>query len=143
MPTVEFNVTGEPKGQPRPKFARRGSFVQTYDPGTANDWKNRVAFAGQGHKPADPIEAPVTLRLVFYMPRPKRLDKANPGPIPHTVKPDIDNMVKAVMDCLTDAGWWKDDALVTCAVAAKFYASLGWEPGATVRLEWDEKGGGK
>jgi Holliday junction resolvase RusA-like endonuclease len=53
--------------------------------------------------------------------------------MPHTKKPDADNLLKAVMDALTDAGIWQDDALVFRTEAAKWYASD--ETGARIVIE--------
>jgi Holliday junction resolvase RusA-like endonuclease len=41
---------------------------------------------------------------------------------PHTVKPDIDNLVKLVLDAMTKAGFWKDDSQVVILKAEKRWA---------------------
>jgi Holliday junction resolvase RusA-like endonuclease len=41
---------------------------------------------------------------------------------PHTSKPDSDNLMKAVMDAMTTAGVWKDDALVYGHFTEKWYS---------------------
>lgn len=38
-----------------------------------------------------------------------------------TSKPDIDNLLKAALDALTDAGMWSDDSQVVQVNAAKMY----------------------
>ena len=72
---ISFFVSGEPKGQPRPRaFARKmgGKFVaRVFDAGTAEAWKSCIAAAAAQHKPAEPIAGPVRLRLCFYLARPK------------------------------------------------------------------------
>ena len=37
---VEVVIPGEPIGQGRPRFARRGTFVTAYDPPKSRDWKS-------------------------------------------------------------------------------------------------------
>lgn len=37
-------------------------------------------------------------------------------------KPDIDNSQKLLLDCMTDLGFWKDDALIVSLIAEKFWA---------------------
>ena len=51
-----------------------------------------------------------------------------------TAKPDVDNLLKAVMDALTDDGWWHDDSLVCAVVALKSYAAKGKSSGARIQV---------
>lgn len=143
---IAFFVSGEPKGQPRPRaFARKmgGKFVaRVFDCGTAEAWKSAIAAEAAQHKPAAPISGPVRLRIAFHLPRPKghyiagkpeRGLKAD-APRWHTGKPDADNLAKAVMDALTQCGWfWLDDAQVSVLTAAKLYADSG--TGAQVEIK--------
>ena len=39
-----------------------------------------------------------------------------------TTKPDTDNMIKLLKDCMTLVGYWKDDAYVVSEITEKFYA---------------------
>lgn len=47
-------------------------------------------------------------------------------------KPDTDNMVKLLKDCMTAEGFWKDDAQVASEITEKFY---GQHEGIYVRVE--------
>ena len=38
-------------------------------------------------------------------------------------KPDTDNMIKLLKDCMTKCGFWKDDAQVASEITEKFYGS--------------------
>ena len=49
-----------------------------------------------------------------------------------TTKPDTDNMVKLLKDCMTDLGFWTDDALVASEVIEKYWADL---PGIYIKIE--------
>ncbi len=115
-------VPGIPKGQPRPRaFALRGK-ARMFDPGTAEGWKGAIAAAIEPILPDErPCwDGPVTLHATFYFPRPRGHygSGKNAGvlkgsaPRWHTSKPDIDNALKAVMDCLTTLRLWRDDAQV-------------------------------
>ncbi len=133
---IMFFVGGTPKGQPRPRaFARKmgnGKFcARVFDSGTAESWKSQIAAEGAQHKPAAPISGPVSLRIRFYMPRPKGHFVAGKpvrglrpsAPVRHIGKPDADNLAKAVMDALTQCGWfWMDDAQVAILAVAKNYS---------------------
>lgn len=46
-----------------------------------------------------------------------------------TTKPDTDNMIKLLKDCMTKAGFWKDDAQVASEITEKFF---GLHPGIYV-----------
>ncbi len=47
-------------------------------------------------------------------------------------KPDTDNLQKLLKDCMTQVGFWTDDALVASEVTEKFWADV---PGIYVRVE--------
>lgn len=78
----------------------------------------------------------------FHMPRPVRLQrKADPDEaMVMTAKPDADNLIKAVMDAMTDDGWWHDDALVCALVVTKSYAAKEQPTGAAIRVYLLEQG---
>ncbi len=138
--TFTFVVDGIPKAQPRPRaFARKigGKFqARVYDAGTAEGWKSCVAVASMPHRPKSPLIGPVAIAIEFWMPRPKSRcrRKDNPGLVPCTSKPDVDNLFKAVTDCLTQAGWWNDDAQIVEAEVSKCWHEIGGRPGAHVRI---------
>ena len=47
-------------------------------------------------------------------------------------KPDLDNLQKMLKDCMTDVGYWTDDALVASEIIEKFYAA---RPGIYIAIE--------
>ena len=49
-----------------------------------------------------------------------------------TTKPDTDNLQKMLKDCMTDVGFWTDDALVASEIIEKFYAA---KPGIYIAIE--------
>lgn len=46
-------------------------------------------------------------------------------------KPDTDNLQKMLKDCMTDCGYWEDDALVCREITEKFWADI---PGIYIRV---------
>lgn len=72
---------------------------------------------------------PVSVRITFFMPRPKTVKRHMP-----TVPPDIDKLCRAILDALTDAGVWVDDSQVVDLGATKIYAS-GIHVGAHITVE--------
>jgi Holliday junction resolvase RusA-like endonuclease len=126
---VVFAVQGDPKGQPRPQAFVRGNHAAVYDPGTAEGWKSCIAEAWLKVRDEwTKTDKPVLAALSFYFKRPKshfrtgkRADELKPGaPEYHTKKPDSDNLAKAVLDCLTRLGAWKDDSQVMLAVWKRY-----------------------
>lgn len=72
---------------------------------------------------------PVQCQLNFTLPRPKshfgtgrNADRLKPNvPDWHGKKPDADNLAKAVMDAMSAAGVWQDDAQVSDLRVTKQY----------------------
>jgi len=100
-------------------------------------WRTKIAdtvvACGWANHPLN--DGAVRVVLDFIMPRPKYHFlksglRAN-APTRHTVTPDIDKLARAVLDALTNAGVWRDDAQVAQIEAYKTY---GTEPGVWVRV---------
>jgi len=81
----------------------------------------------------------IVLFVIFTMPRPKKhyrtgkfahILKPN-APENHITRPDIDNLLKFVMDCLVDAEVIKDDCQVCAIQMEKIY---GEEPSTTLMI---------
>jgi len=128
---IKITVPSLPVAQPRQRHriagARNRPYVQNYvatkHPVNAFKAAVQMAFslAVNGHDQSEiPTNAPVTLRIVFWMPRPKnRVWKTKPMPAePHAKKPDIDNLCKSVMDALHGLAW-RDDSQVCEVTASK------------------------
>lgn len=142
MNEIAFFVDGIPVGQPRVKAARRGSFIHMYTPDTADAWKRSIMLEASSRASKslrDAIEADgAFVRLRFWMPRPKAHFLHGKvrvtSPFWHTKKPDNDNLQKAVLDALTDAQLWKDDASVCTVISVKGYCYLGQKSGCYITV---------
>jgi len=126
---INLTVLGEPTAQARHRhFQLKGvKHVQTYDPSKGK--KGTFASILQENAPEIPLEDPILLTLIFYMPRPKGhygtgrnegVLKAS-SPEWHTGRPDIDNLVKFVQDALNKI-YWKDDSQICQLRAVKLYS---------------------
>jgi Holliday junction resolvase RusA-like endonuclease len=81
-------------------------------------------------------QGPVEVRLEFIFERSgKSSNTLQYAETFHTKKPDIDNLEKAVLDALTKAGAWQDDAYVASIHSIKRYARPGEKPGVRIALE--------
>lgn len=140
MKRIEFAIETIPKAQGRPKFARIGKGVRTYDPAASRDYKADIKYQMLGKLAMmnfQIIEGPVTLSVEFYMPRPKshynKKGIKDLAPVWHSNKPDLDNMLKAVKDAITSTGRiWKDDSQVCSEHANKMYAEM---PGIVITIQ--------
>ena len=126
--TIRFTVPGVPRGQGRPRFARIGAHVRTYDPVESRSYKASIAQFAQVEG-MRPFAGPVVVEISAYLPRPKRLCRRTdaPAPIPAPVRPDWDNLGKAVCDALIGVAY-ADDAQVTYAQVEKWYHERGGVP---------------
>lgn len=65
-----------------------------------------------------PLEGPLRLTARFTLPRPKSAPKRRIWP---DRRPDLDKIVRALCDALTQCGCWVDDAQVVQIDATKIY----------------------
>ena len=129
------DVYGDPKGQPRSRSRGNGR-KGVYNPETADAWKRQVRIAAAGEWRRPPLPGPLKVSIVFYFNRPQRLNRKNSpeGLILYTAKPDNDNLEKSTWDALTDAGIWKDDAIISANNTEKFYSIKGGRSGALIQV---------
>ena len=87
-------------------------------------WRSQIGYAAReaGAKPH--LEA-VHIEMIFTMPRPKTVTRPEPS-----VAPDLDKLVRAVLDGLTAVAY-RDDGQVTSLMATKEY---GADPGVWVQM---------
>ena len=125
---ILIKVLGNPQHQKRHRHHKAGKFVMTYDPSEVE--KTNFLLTVQKYAPKSPILGDIRLKLWFCMPRPRghygtgRNDGILKASAPrwHTKRPDLDNLIKFVLDALGGRGiYWKDDSQVYSIVAQKLY----------------------
>jgi Holliday junction resolvase RusA-like endonuclease len=72
---------------------------------------------------------PVAISFVFVMPRGKTVKRQH-----HTVKPDVDNMLKPVKDAITGLLWYDDAQVVDYKDGGKRYQQPGEPTGVIVEI---------
>ena len=117
-------IPGPPIAKARPRFARRGKFVTTYNPQESEEGKWITIAMSQIE---GPVEGPIYLECMFLMPIPKSASKKkqeamDAGELKHVKRPDLDNLTKFCKDCLNGIAW-KDDSQVVKMVAEKYYST--------------------
>ena len=109
----------KPKPAPRPRVTKRG----TYNAKDYTDWKKGLSFLAKT-KIKEPLENEIFLNIDFFYEIPKSWSKKKKESVKwHTSKPDIDNLIKSVMDGLNGIAY-KDDSQVVLIQARKQYAQF-------------------
>jgi len=84
-------------------------------------WRDKMTAAARLANPGAPMDGPLEVIAVFYMPKPKRPKFALPA-----TPADLDKFQRALGDALTQAGAIKDDARIVHWDAWKKYHPEGW-----------------
>jgi Holliday junction resolvase RusA-like endonuclease len=130
---IYFFVPGKPIAQGRPRFAKRGKFVTTYDPATSRDYKSWVRSCALDHMaemsiPMFPRGVPLRMVLTVGLEKPKSVKKTVSLPV---TKPDLDNFTKGICDALESICYAADQQIV-CMSLRKVYDT---RPGALVVIQ--------
>lgn len=129
----ELTIPGKPvpKGRPRGTTAGCSGYVRFYTPQATREYELKVAECARLAMAKDhwPIaDKAVACELIFFVKRPKNCPKSRVFP---SVKPDLDNYVKAVVDGMSGIVF-EDDKLIVDTHSAKRYAHD--EPKTLVRI---------
>jgi Holliday junction resolvase RusA-like endonuclease len=129
MAEVSLSVVGDPASQGSHAIMQ-GRIVQVNSK-KHKAWRNAITQTALATLPADwePIDEPCELIVNFYMPKPASVKRSLP-----TVSPDLDKLIRAVGDSLTDSGVVVDDSRIVRISARKLYA-IGIQPGATILVK--------
>lgn len=120
----QLTIDGVPVAKGRPRLGRYG----TYTPKKTQEYEEYVKACWVSKYGAiQPSEQPLEVYIVFYMPMgkswTKRKTEEYKGRL-HTNKPDIDNLVKAVLDGLNGVAY-KDDKQIGTLSVVKRWAVVG------------------
>lgn len=121
MATVSFTIAGKPFGKQRPR-AGQG---RIYTPKETVSFERTVGTIAAPLFPA-PFVGPVSLTIVatFGLPASwSNKQKARMLDQPHTQKPDLDNIAKAIKDGLSRIAY-ADDSQVAELMATKIWAEV-------------------
>lgn len=107
-----IKIIGEPVGKARPRFTRSG---RVYTPKATKDYEKKVAQAWKinGYGKTDKA---VSVEIAVYCSRPKSAKRRFP-----TVKPDVDNIAKIILDGLNGVAYEDDKQVVSLSID-KVYA---------------------
>lgn len=133
-----FFWAGQPRGQGRPRFNRMGG---AYKASEDKAYEKALCMAYWAKYAGYPLmQGPIVLRVRAVFPIPQSKTKQEKalmlaGKIKPTVKPDVDNVIKAVLDALNGVAF-PDDKAVTWLIGEKEYGEV---PGIHVEIDGVEK----
>ena len=121
---MDFIVDGKPKGKQRPRFSRISKTV--YTPNKTAKYEKQIAkaYTDSGGK-CIPADCYVSVSVSAFFPIPKSYSKKKREDCLERIlrpdkKPDIDNIIKAVLDGLNGVAY-EDDKQVVEAIGRKYY----------------------
>ena len=115
---MKFTIPIIPKAQMRARHGRtKGGFSVTYKAEAQRQAEAQLMALLQRHRPDTPFWGELLLRVQAYLPIPaswskKKIQAAQSGLLRPTSKPDLDNLIKNLKDCLTALNFWHDDKQV-------------------------------
>lgn len=116
-------------GIPRPQgsktaYARKNRVVMFEANKNLPAWRTHAISTLKRYAPAEPMAGALAVYLFFYLPKPKTATRRHPS-----VKPDVDKLSRAILDCLTQSGIIEDDSRV---IELHAYKSYDQAPGCLV-----------
>lgn len=98
-------------------------------------FQQQVASYAASSAPSELLTCPISLSVVFVVQRPKALGgKRHPaGRIPATKRPDLDNLVKGLLDAIK--GYWVDDSQIVSMQLQKHYAAKEEKPHIQIYID--------
>ena len=135
---LTLSIPGDPVGKGRPRVTVRAGHAHAYTPQRTAAWESGAAWLMRNEWGIRaPYEGIVRVTVEAVASRPKRLlRKGDPeGRMWRPAKPDADNVLKAVLDALVNAGVLRDDVQAVEVIARSWYASKGEGPSVEVNVQ--------
>ena len=133
MESIRFFVPGKPRGKGRPRFANGRAYTDSQT--KAYEYQIAANYRRIAGKYKFPDDVFLKVRVQQQMPVPQSAIKAKKsamleGRTYPSAKPDLDNVVKAVLDALNGVAY-KDDSRVVGLYSQKVYSD---NPGVLVEI---------
>ena len=129
MMQIMFTVYGEPVAKGRPRFSTRGKFFVAYTPEKTKTYESEVGMMAKAAMGAsEALEGALEAFIYVTFPVPasyskKRTEACLAKKEKHTKKPDLDNVVKSVIDGM-DKIIFLNDSQITSIHATKVYGEV-------------------
>lgn len=114
-----FRIDWEPVAKGRPRLAVVGGNARAYTPAKTRHAEASIRYLIRKQEPIClPRDTPLCVSIVFRCARPKSLPKRV---LFHTKKPDLDNLLKTILDAGNNGLLWWDDAQIVSLSVRKEY----------------------
>lgn len=130
---IQFFVPGVPVPQGSKSLSMKGGRAVMFDHNSAalKSWRNIVHFTGVSYRNNRcPVYTNVKMTLIFYMGERPKTHYTKTGKQSKqyreypNVKPDIDKLIRSILDALTGV-FYRDDSQVIQINASKLYGQSG------------------
>lgn len=128
---VSFRVPGKPIGKGRPRATKRSKHIVLYTPEATATYESTVALAAsQAMAGQSLMTGPVDVLMRILLPIPASWSKrkqaaAAEGTLVPIVKPDMDNVIKAIFDAINGVVWVDDTQVADLRVQRRYGATPG------------------
>jgi Holliday junction resolvase RusA-like endonuclease len=129
MMQIMFTIYGIPIPKGRPRFSTRGKFPVAYTPEKTKNYESDVGMMAKAAMGAsEPLEGALEAFIYVTFPIPasyskKRTEACLSDSEKHIKKPDLDNVVKSVIDGM-DKIVFENDSQITSIHATKVYGEV-------------------
>lgn len=135
LDVVTIKVTGRPAPQGSKRHVGGGRMIEMSK--AVGPWREAVrADTVRAVNGRAPFEGPVMVQAVVYLPRPQGHHGARglkpSAPEFPAGRPDLDKLMRSIMDGMKAGGVYRDDSQVVDLKARKAYADGPITPGATI-----------
>lgn len=138
MHAYTITITGRPQPKQRPRVVRtRSGAAITYTPDKTRTAERQIAAEWTEAHGRTPLSGHLTIDMTFGMPIPTSWSKTRQAQADgdyHSGRPDIDNLVKTVLDALNGIAY-SDDGQVASIRASKYWTTGTGYTEITIRAE--------
>lgn len=113
----QMTLPVEPVGKGRPRAVMIHGHLRNLTPEKTRRAEKQLQQIMRSIWKKEPLKDPLSVSVCFMVPRPKTVKRAFP-----TVTPDLDNLLKTVMDAANKI-LWVDDCQIVQLTASKIYGS--------------------
>lgn len=130
---IDVFIPGNPQGKARAKSTFQNGKMRHYTPKKTVEYERGISLqcqAAMNRKALRASSGPIDIKIKILMPVPKswpawKSELALLGQIYPTVKPDDDNVEKAVKDALNKVAWLDDCQVVDCVKSKRYSRTPG------------------
>lgn len=123
--SIYFDVYGTPFAKQRPRASRIGGFIRVYTPKETKNYEEKVLKAYRKMYGTKQMDGALTVEVEGFFEPSKSIAKKQQelmlqNKIPHTKKPDCDNMAKVCLDALNGVAYHDDAEITNLNISKKF-----------------------